>query len=338
MNKTDIMKKASLAVNKAGFALKKHSPEILAGVGVVGTVASAVLACKATTKVGDIMDDTKTQVREVHLVMQAAGIEEQSECTADESEKLEVLREHEAVQNYTVEDSRKDLTIIYAQTALKFVKLYAPAVILGTFSLGCMLTSNNILRKRNAALAAAYATIDRGFKEYRSRVVERFGEEVDRELKYNVKAQEIEETITDKNGKEKKVTKTVKTVDPAGVKESDYARFFDPSCRDWQKNAEYNLMFLRSQQQYANDLLQARGYVYLNEVYEMLDIDKTEAGQVVGWVLHPTDPVSGDKYDNYIDFGIYDLDDERKRAFVNGYEQSILLDFNVDGYILDKTF
>lgn len=337
MNKTEIMNKVTRSFHKAGFAIKQHSPEILAVTGTVGVVASAVMACKATTKVNDILEETKEQVRDLHLVSVAAGIEERPEegYSDEENAKIEILAKNEKVQSYTKEDAKKDLTIMYAQAGMKFVKLYGPAVVLGVASLGCLLASNNILRKRNVAIAAAYATIDKGFKEYRNRVVDRFGKEVDRELKYNIKAKEIEETVTDKNGKEKTVKKTVKEADPSALKESDYARFFDESCPDWKKNPEYNLMFLRAQQQHANDLLVARGYVYLNEVYDMLGIDQTKAGQVVGWIYDPENPNSGD---NYIDFGIYDVDDERKRAFVNGYERSILLDFNVDGYILDKTF
>lgn len=334
MNKTEIMNKITKAAHKTGFAIKQHSPEILAVTGTVGVVASAVIACKATTKVNDIISDAKTQVHDLHLVCAAAGIEEPKEkYSVEDTEKFEILKVSEKAKKYTVEDSRKDLTLIYIQTGMKFIKLYAPAIILGAASLSCLLASNNILRKRNAALAAAYATIDSSFKEYRNRVIDRFGEEVDKELKYNVKAQEIEETITDKNGKEKTVKKTVKVANPN--EHSEYARFFDDGCTGWEKNSEYNLMFLNAQQNYANDLLKAKGYLFLNEVYDMLGIPKTKAGQVVGWVYDPDNPNSGD---NYVDFGIYDAYNEKARDFVNGYERTILLDFNVDGYILDKSF
>lgn len=39
--------------------------------------------------------------------------------------------------------------------------------------------------------------------------------------------------------------------------------------------------------------------------------------------------------DNFIDFGVFDGDRPRARDFVNGYERSILLDFNVDGASAD---
>lgn len=311
MTSTAIISKVTGTVSKIGFKFQKHSPEILVVAGVVGTVVSAVMACKATTKVSEILEETKKTVTAIH------------EC----SENKELVESGK----YTPEDAKKDLTITYAQTGLKFVKLYGPSVLLGALSITSILASNNILRKRNVALAAAYATIDSSFKDYRKRVIERFGEVVDRELKYNIKAQKIEETITDEEtGKEKKVKKTIEVADPNTY--SDYARFFDDGCTGWEKDSEYNLMFLKSQQRYANDLLKARGHLFLNEVYDMLGIERTKAGQVVGWIYDPENPVG----DNYVDFGIYDINRKKAREFVNGYERSILLDFNVDGNIWDR--
>ena len=293
--------------NNSRNMVQKHSPEILAGVGVVGVVASGVMACKATLKLNDILDECKE--------------------TRDKIKEVEENPEFE--DRYSPEDAKKDLTVNYMQTSMKIAKLYAPAVLLGSASLGCLLASNDILRKRNAALSAAYMTVDKGFKEYRQRVAERFGEEVEKEIRYNIKAQEIETTVVNEDGSEAVVKETVNVMDPNLY--SDYARFFDEASPYWQNDPEYNLMFLKAQQQYANDLLKSRGRLFLNEVYEMLGIDKTKAGQIVGWVYNKENP-SGD---NFVDFGIYDMSKERVRAFVNGYETNILLDFNVDGNIWD---
>ena len=286
---------------------RKYSPEILAGVGVVGVVTSAVMACKATTKLNDILDESKETIDKIK----------------------EVKEDPKYTEKYSEEDAKKDLYITYVQAGVKVAKLYAPSVILGASSLTCLLASNNILRKRNAAISAAYMTVDKSFKEYRSRVAERFGEEVEKEIRYNIKAQEIETKVVDEDGNETTVVETVKAVDPNLY--SDYARFFDESCEAWQRDPEYNLMFLRSQQQYCNDLLKSRGRLFLNEVYRMLGIPETKAGQVVGWVYDAEFPVG----DNFVDFGIYDMTKERVRAFVNGDEPNILLDFNVDGNIWD---
>ena len=302
------MSKLTRTLNRVGLKLKKHSPEILVVTGVVGTVASAVMACKATTKIDEVLAETKDNVEKTKDYVEKKGFSEK----------------------YTEEDYKKDLTIFYAKGGLELVKLYAPSVALGALSITAILSGHNVLRKRNVALAAAYATVEKGFKEYRGRVVERFGEELDRELKYNIKAKEVEETTVDeKTGEEKVTKKTVNVADPNNY--STYARFFDDGCTGWTKDPEYNLMFLKNQQRYANDLLKSRGHLFLNEVYDMLGIPRTKAGQVVGWIYDEEYPNG----DNFVDFGIYDLYNEKARDFVNGYEKTILLDFNVDGDIMN---
>ena len=293
--------------NNTKNGVQKHSPEILAGVGVVGTVVSTVMACKSTLKLNDILD----------------------ECKETRDKIKEIAENARYVKEYSPEDAKKDLTINYTQTAVKIAKLYAPAVILGAASLGCLLASNDILRKRNAALSAAYMTVDKSFKEYRSRVAERFGDEVEKELRYNIKAQQVEETVVNEDGSETTIVTEKKVIDPNGY--SCYAKFFEESNPNWKADPEYNFMFLKAQQQYANDLLHSRGRLFLNEVYEMLGIEKTKAGQIVGWVYDEKNPVG----DNFVDFGIFDMSKERVVAFVNGYEANILLDFNVDGNVWD---
>lgn len=304
--KTEIMTKASRLIGKTTLKIKKYSPEILMVAGVVGTIGSTILACKATLKINDILNEKRQNIETIH------------KCVNDDSIP------------YTEEDSKKDLTIVYAQTGVKLVKMYAPAILLGALSITSIVSSHHILKRRNLALAAAYAVVDKGFKEYRQHVVERFGEEIDKELRYNIKAKEVNEITTDENGKEK-VEKNI--VNVAGELEgiSEFARFFDETSTEHRRDPEYNLMFLRRQQDYANELLQNRGHVFLNEVYDLLGIQRTKAGQVVGWIY---DPENG-KGDNFIDFGIYNTKRESNRAFVNGYEYSILLDFNVDGPIYD---
>ena len=308
MNMSNIINSATKTFHRVGFQIKKHSPEILLVTGITGVVTSAVMACKATTKVDAIIEESKKSIDMIHEGMEAGNI-----CDVE----------------YTEEDGKKDLAIVYIQTGVKFAKLYGPSVLLGLTSIGCILASNNIIHKRNVALSAAYTAIDRSFKGYRSRVIERFGESMDRELRYNIKTQEVKETVVDEEtGKKKTVKSTVSVVDPNTY--SDYARFFDEYCAGWTKDAEYNLMFLRQQQNYANELLKSRGHLFLNEVYDMLGIDRTKAGNIVGWIYDEKHPIG----DNFVDFGIYVLDNEKARDFVNGRERSILLDFNVDGDIL----
>lgn len=311
LNKAELISNVTRTFHRVGLVLKKHSPEILVGAGVVGGVVSTVLACKATTKLDEILAESKEKIEASHELL----------------EKPELLP---AGKTYTEEDHKKDLTVIYAQTGLDLVKLYAPAVGLGVLSVTAILSGHNILRKRNMAIAAAYTALDTSFKQYRGRVVERFGEALDKELRYNVKSKEIEEIVVNEDGTESIVKKTVDVIDPTDIY-SPYAKCFDVGCTGWTKDPEYNLMFLKDQQRYANDLLKHKGHLFLNEVYDMLGIPRCKAGQVVGWIYDEKCPNG----DNYVDFGIYDINKPANRDFVNGYERSIWLDFNVDGNIMD---
>lgn len=302
-NKTEIMKSVNGVASKAVMKLKKHSPEILVVAGIAGTVVSAVLACKATTKVAEILDETKGTLDTIHEGMETGAING---------------------QEYTTEDGKKDTVVVYAQTGVKLAKLYGPAIILGTLSIASILASNNILRKRNVALGAAYAAIDKSFKEYRSRVIERFGDQVDTELKYGIKAKKFEEIEVDpETGKEKKVKKTVMVADPN--LQSDYAVYFDSKSRNYETNPDYNRMFLKAQQAFANDKLQTRGHLFLNEVLDDLDLPRTPAGQIVGWTK--------DGPDGYVNFRIVEVERETEDG---RHEPALLLDFNVEGNIWEK--
>ena len=305
--KLSIPNNLSRTFGKMGLRLKKHSPEIMIIGGVIGVVGSTVLACKATTKLSGILEKSRENVDQIKDYVEENGYSEK----------------------YSEEDYRKDLTITYTKTAVKVAKIYAPAVILGTLSITSILAGHNITRKRNLALSAAYVAIDKSFKEYRARVVERFGEKLDKELRYNIKQGESEEIVRNDEGGEEVVKTATEYADPNTY--SEYARFFDDGCLGWTKDPEANLTFLKQQQNYANDKLKRKGFLFLNDVYGMLGIKPTKAGQIVGWIYDEKNPIG----DNFVDFGIYDINRPKNRDFVNGYERVILLDFNVDGNILD---
>lgn len=304
MKANEIMSKASGALNKIGFGLKKRSPEILVAVGVVGTVVSAVMACKATTKINTILDETKEQLGKIH----------------------EYAGNPDAAEKYNAEDAKKDTAIVYAQTGVKLAKLYAPAVGLGILSISSILASNNILRKRNMAISAALAAATQDFKDYRNCVIERFGKEVDYQLRYNIKAEEIEETVTDEKGKEKKVKKSIEVADPNA---SGYVKYFTRSNPYWEEDSSYVEMFLRSQQNYANDKLKATGHLTLNDVYDMLGFHDSKAGMVVGWI-YDLDHPNGD---NYVEFDVKKVNLPNEQG---GYEEAYAIDFNVDGNIYNE--
>lgn len=282
------------SIGRSSLILKKHSPEILTGVGILGVVTSAVLAAKATLGLEDVIDEIQTSLADVE----------------DKKVQLEV---------YSDQDYAKDKLKAYVHGSFKIAKLYGPAVTLGLASISCIVAAHGIMKKRNVALAAAYKSVEEAFNKYRERVIEELGEEQERDIRLGVR----EEEVTDEDGK-----KSIKhSMDP--TRYSAYAKIFDEGNKNWSKEPELNRNFIQNVQNYANDRLHARGYVFLNEVYKDLGLPITKAGQVVGWYL------SGEG-DNYIDFGMFDVNNEMAREFVNGYERSIVLDFNVDGDILNK--
>jgi Family of unknown function (DUF6353) len=282
-------------VARNSLQFQKVSPQVLLGVGIVGMVGSTVLACRATLKVDTVLDEAKS--------------------------KLDLAKNLEH-PDYSEKDRSRDISLIYFQSGVKVARLYAPAVIVGVASIYALRTSHGILTKRNLALTAAYSALESGFDQYRARVVEKYGEDEDRNLRYG--SQEVE--IIDPETKKKKKVTRVGLEDP-----SIYARFFDSYSSSWNKEPEYNLVFLKCQQNYANDLLRSRGHVFLNEVYDMLGIPRSKAGAVVGWLLSPNGNT-----DNFVNFGVFDGREQVARDFVNGLEGAILLDFNVDGIIYDK--
>lgn len=278
----------SRQVFRGALILKKNSPNIMFAAGVTGVVTSTVMACRATLKLADDLPKMKHD--------------------------LEVVKETEEVK--TVEEYRKDVATVYGVNAAKVIQLYGPAVVVGTVSIAALTGSHVVLNRRNAGLTAAYAAVSKAYDEYRDRVKKEVGDDRELDIYHAARVEKVD--LPDSKGKK------VNIVDPNRY--SPYARFFDEQSTSWQKNAEYNRVFIDCQQNYTNDLLHARGHVFLNEVYDLLGLPRSKAGQVVGWVI-------SEDGDNFIDFGLYEAGSE---AFINGYEPRILLDFNVDGVIYDK--
>lgn len=316
MKKSEIMKSMNLTFNKMGFYLQKKSPELLIAGGIAGVIISGIMACKATVKACEVAEEAKETIDVIH-----------------EAEKNGVTN---AGKTYSADDTKKDLAIAYVQTGLKYAKLYAPSVILGAASISCILVSHRMMKQRMAAVAAALSATERAFKDYRARVMERFGEQVEKEIRYQIKAKEVERTVTDENGEEKKVKDVVGVPGAEGwdpSRYSPYARIFDESHPQWTKDAEMNRYYLLARQAQATDMLRAHGHLFLNEVYDMLGFPRTKAGAVVGWLYDPKRPELGD---TYVDFGMYEVERQKAVDFVNGYERSFILDFNVVGDITDE--
>lgn len=306
-NITSALESASRLANKLAFKAQKHSPEILIAVGAVSIVTGTVQACKATLKMQDVLETTSDNLEKIH------GLEDGT------------LKVKEG-ETYTEEDARKDKTTVYIQTAVKAVKLYAPSIVLIGGGLGCMIGSHIIMRRRYGAAVAAYSAVTTAFNEYKARVKERFGEQTQYELEHGVKAEEVE--TTDENGNKKKETVYVtdKTI------KHPYSVIFDESNPNWERDSGYNLIFIKNVEDAANRKLRKKGYLFLNDVYDMLGVSNTYIGQFAGWVWDPADP----SIDSRVDFGLYDDYNPQKVAFLQGDEYSVVLDFNCDGNIIDK--
>ncbi len=290
---------ASVTSKVALTALKlsKHSPHILFGAGIVGVAASAVLASRATLKIESILDE--------HNIL------------------LDQINEAITFQDYSEQDRKKDKALLYVQTAVQVTKLYGPALLVGGLAVAALSGSHHILTKRNAALTAAYAVIDKGFREYRERVVEDQGVEKDRQYLNGVVTEQVTETSED--GKSVKVSqkKTATAASPYGV-------LFHEGNPNWTNRPEWNLMWLRGHQSYLNDLFKAQGYLFLSDVYDALGFEQTKASRVVGWHKNTKNG------DNFIDFGLFDDSDTlRVWEYATGKENELYLDFNVDGVVHD---
>lgn len=301
MNVKNMLAPVTRVVYKVYGKTAKHAPEILLAGGLVSMVAGAIVACERTTKAEEIIDQAKESIDTIHKV-----------------EKDELVE-------YTQQDKRRDLTLVYTKTGLKFAKLYLPAVALEALGIACILSSYGIMKSRNAALTAAYTALEHSYSEYRRRVREKLGEEEDLYFRTGMETKAVELTEKDENGLEK-VTKTEEKVfnpDPESV--GPYAVWFDERSINYRNDANMNKSFILGVWKTAQTMLDIKGYLFLNDVYDMLGIPRCPKGQAVGWM-------KGGKAggDGHVDFGIFDGYRQSARDFVNGYEKAILLDFNVD--------
>ena len=304
------MQDVKFGIGRTGLILNKYSPEILLGAGLVGMVITIILASKAALEVHDIVADTKTELEVI-------------EDNADNSDN----------DKYSIEAYRKDVVTTYGTATLKFAKLYAPTIGVGIASTACILASRGIMANRNAVLISAYNLMAEGYKNYRERVADEFGEEKDRMFHQGFEEKFETEVVDGEDGKKIK-NKVRKLERVSKAIPSIYARFFDESSAEWRTSRDLNAYFLRTVQTHVNDRFRGKGHMFLNEVYDEIGIPRSLEGQMVGWIYSKNNPVG----DNYIDFGIFDANNPASRDFVNGYNPSVLLDFNVDGVIADLMF
>lgn len=301
MNLENIKEAAGRFLSTGAFQLKKHSPEILTGLGVIGVVTAAVWGAKSTLELNETLEPSKALV-----------------------EGHKQLRKENTELEYPENVYKRDLAISYFRGFQAVTKLYAGPILLGVASIGCILAAHGIMRERNASLVAAYGLLDASFKAYRQRVIDEFGPEKDWDIRHGVR-EEIEETYNEKTGKT-----TKKKVKRSSGGLSPYSVNFDSDNKNWERSPDLNLFFLKRQERFANDRLRAYGHLFLNDVYRSLGYTDTQEGALVGWLYKEGEG------DGYVSFGIWDYEAPDSRDFVNGWDKGLVLDFNVDGVIYDK--
>lgn len=274
---------------RAGLVLSKHAPTILTAAGTAGFIGTTILASKATLKVEETVAEEAALLVKVHEAHEAGKLEDK--------------------------DALHDKVVLYTRMTTKLAKLYAPALILGAASIVSLATGHGIMLKRNASLAAAYAAVDQAFKTYKKKVESKFG----KDAVIDALVSTAEEDLT-KNELTMEAIAAVDGVSPYGV-------IFDETNNNWSADEDLSMLHLKCQQQYANDILQTRGHIFLNEVYKMLGFPHTPAGAVTGWVKG--------NGDDFVDFnifeGTFEGEDEKGRTVTKW-----ALDFNVDGVMYDK--
>ena len=274
---------------RAGLVLSKHAPTILTAAGTAGFIGTTILASKATLKVEETVAEETALLIKVHEAHDAGKLEDK--------------------------DALHDKVVLYTRMATKLAKLYAPALILGAASIVSLATGHGIMLKRNASLAAAYAAVDQAFKTYKKKIESKFG----KEAVLDALVSTPQEDLT----KDEMTLEAVTAVD--GV--SPYGVIFDEDNVNWSADEDLAKLHLDCQQQYANDILQTRGHIFLNEVYKMLGFPHTPAGAITGWVKG--------QGDDFVDFNIFDGmfegEDKNGRTVTKW-----VLDFNVAGVMWDK--
>lgn len=302
--------------NKTKFWTKKHSPELLIAGGILMAAGAVVSACVATKKADKILKPATKQINDIHTN----------------------LKDTFKINNkqIDVKEERKDLAKVYAKTAGKLLLVYSPSILMFAASVSCILGSHNIMKGRNLALAAAYTTLDNGYKAYRKRVKNKIGDAAEEAIYKDIRNETKE--VIDEEGE----LKTKDTPSAHVTKNADpYSALYSCGNRGWERNAILNYDYLMSQQAYLNHKLQSQGFLFLSDVYDalgfdanMLGRDKIRASHILGWIYDPTDTTR----DNYVSFGLTDKTGLTKEAIssqIRLNEPDFWLEFNCDGDILN---
>jgi hypothetical protein len=297
--------------------VKFRSPELLIGAGVVGLVGAAVVAVRR-------------------------GVRWHSAAKAEIVHDLETIKKAEGSPQYTREDKVQDYARVIGKGVWSFTQIYGPSVAAGVASVVSILAGTGVLKGRLAAMTSAAATAQAALERYRSRVREKLGEDADYEFAYEVSAKKGK--IKHEDGtKESLVTYHLVPSSGEWMAASPYSRLWDENAMEWCANRDIQFLTLRSLENHFNQELNARGVVFLNDVYKALGLPMSKDAALVGWIKDYEKPkmaklaaelgrVPGD---GVISFGVFENESPSARAYLAGDDNRVVLDFNVDGVIYD---
>lgn len=296
---------------------KQNTPELLMVSGIVNSAAAVVTACVATLKVEKkVINPAKSKIVELH-------------------NKKDILSHREGTTKQDLDAVDGEIRKAYAKAGFKIAAYYAPSALLFGLSVASNVGSHNILKGRNIALASAFASLKSSYDLYREKVANKIGEEAEQALFEDTEVKKV----SSKDSKGREIVKTIVT--PKLDTDNICGCFWGPGCGQYDhKIGAVNMTYLLQQEVYLNQALQAKGYVFLSEVYDRLGIRagvlgqrRLQAAQVVGWIFDPNDKTR----DNYIDFGLHDANGkltEKAKDFQSGIADFVWLNFNFDGDIL----
>ena len=139
-------------IQTIGKTLSDNSPTILSGIAVTTSIATVVLATKASFSAA------------------------------------EDIRDEEIIRERTTLDSQ-DLTI---REKVELVwPYYVPVAVTGTVTVVCIIAANRIGNRRAAAMAAAYTMSREAFAEYKDKVVERLGETKEQKMRDEIAQDQV---------------------------------------------------------------------------------------------------------------------------------------------------
>lgn len=296
--------KISRHVYDAGMMLAKNAPAIAFGAGLVGMAGTVILTARATLKVAPKLEAHEESLR-AH-----------KETARRINEGLESEGEFPGMPEASF--------ILWTRFVRECTRAYAVPLLLGGVSAGLLTYSHNVQSNMIAGLTMAYEGLKVTFDKYREAVIEDQG--IDADTKYIVEAHNAaNEELQARTGDSE-----VFHVDSRFVFGTESSSDFNGRASMW------NVNFLNDVEAAMNRKLEATGIVFLNEVLVALGMDRTPAGQQLGWVKNPDDSSHVG-----IDFGWRKLADEMTKHHLINADSSdsapeILLDFNYDGIVWDK--